>query len=166
MAVVLRPRGHWEAMDLGFALVQRWWRPLYRNWIAFSLPIFLLLNLMPLVPFWLAALILWWLKPFFDRKVGLVTPGNSSQITDGAAVLLLASRDAVERYGLEVLGRITLALELPNGTRYSSAGRLLTSAFKFDPETGLGTVIGEFPNPKHILRPGLKVSVNAYERRE
>jgi acetyl-CoA C-acetyltransferase len=47
------------------------------------------------------------LRPFFDRKVGLVTPGNSSQITDGAAVLLLASGEAVERYGLKVLGRIS-----------------------------------------------------------
>ena len=32
------------------------------------------------------------LKPFFDRKFGNVTPGNSSQITDGAAWLILASR--------------------------------------------------------------------------
>jgi acetyl-CoA C-acetyltransferase len=31
------------------------------------------------------------LKPFFDRKYGRVTPGNSSQITDGAAWLILAS---------------------------------------------------------------------------
>ncbi len=46
------------------------------------------------------------LKPFFDRKVGLVTPGNSSQVTDGAALLVLASARAVEQYGLPVLGRI------------------------------------------------------------
>jgi len=46
------------------------------------------------------------LKPFFDRRVGLVTPGNSSQITDGAALLVLASARAVEKYGLPVLGRI------------------------------------------------------------
>src|SRR6185503_14269615 len=31
------------------------------------------------------------LRPFFDRKYGSVTPGNSSQITDGAAWMLLAS---------------------------------------------------------------------------
>jgi acetyl-CoA C-acetyltransferase len=37
------------------------------------------------------------LKPFFDRKYGRVTPGNSSQITDGAAWLLLASAAAVDR---------------------------------------------------------------------
>ncbi|NHA14446.1 acetyl-CoA C-acetyltransferase [Thioalkalivibrio sp. XN279] len=46
------------------------------------------------------------LKPFFDRKVGQVTAGNSSQITDGAALLLLASEAAVKKYGLEVLGVI------------------------------------------------------------
>ena len=64
----------------------------------------------------------------------------------------------------KVLGRMTLVLELPTGTRYSHTGRLLTSAFQFNPDTGLGTVIGEFPNPAHILRPGLKVKVSGYER--
>jgi acetyl-CoA C-acetyltransferase len=44
------------------------------------------------------------LKPAFDRKYGLVTSGNSSQITDGAAMLLLASEEAVQRYELPVLG--------------------------------------------------------------
>jgi len=46
------------------------------------------------------------LRPFFDRKYGSVTPGNSSQITDGAAWLLLASEDALKKYDLKPLGRI------------------------------------------------------------
>ena len=46
------------------------------------------------------------LKPFFDRKYGNVTAGNSSQITDGAAWLLLASERAVEQHKLTPLGRI------------------------------------------------------------
>jgi acetyl-CoA C-acetyltransferase len=46
------------------------------------------------------------LKPFFDRKYGSVTPGNSSQITDGAAWLLLASDEAVRKYRLNPMGRI------------------------------------------------------------
>ena len=46
------------------------------------------------------------LKPFFDKKFGAVTPGNSSQITDGAALLLLASAKAVKEHDLPVLGRI------------------------------------------------------------
>ncbi|HEX6319089.1 MAG TPA: acetyl-CoA C-acetyltransferase [Burkholderiales bacterium] len=46
------------------------------------------------------------LRPFFDRKYGSVTPGNSSQITDGAAWLLLASEEALKKYALEPIGRI------------------------------------------------------------
>jgi acetyl-CoA C-acetyltransferase len=44
------------------------------------------------------------LKPVFDRKYGSVTSGNSSQVTDGAAMLLLASDEAVKRHELSVLG--------------------------------------------------------------
>jgi len=46
------------------------------------------------------------LKPVFDRTYGEVTAGNSAQVTDGAAMLLLASADAVSRFGLEVRARI------------------------------------------------------------
>ena len=47
------------------------------------------------------------LKPYFDRKYGMVTPANSAQITDGAAMLLLASAKAVKKYDLPVLAKIT-----------------------------------------------------------
>ena len=46
------------------------------------------------------------LKPFFDRKYGNVTAGNSSQITDGAAWLVLATKEAVKRHDLRPVGRI------------------------------------------------------------
>lgn len=46
------------------------------------------------------------LRPFFDRRYGNVTAGNSSQITDGGAWLLLATETAVKRHGLTPLGRI------------------------------------------------------------
>jgi acetyl-CoA C-acetyltransferase len=46
------------------------------------------------------------LKPVFDRTYGNVTPGNSSQITDGAAMLVIASEEVVNEYGLTPLGRI------------------------------------------------------------
>jgi acetyl-CoA C-acetyltransferase len=45
------------------------------------------------------------LKPAF-REDGVFTPGNSSQISDGAAALVLASKTAVERYGLKPLARV------------------------------------------------------------
>ncbi len=46
------------------------------------------------------------LKPVFDRDFGLVTAGNSSQVSDGAAWLVLASEETVHRYDLTVMGQI------------------------------------------------------------
>ncbi|HEC12746.1 MAG TPA: acetyl-CoA C-acetyltransferase [Acidiferrobacteraceae bacterium] len=47
------------------------------------------------------------LRPVFDRKFGSVTAGNSAQITDGMAWLILASEDAVKKHQLPTIGRIT-----------------------------------------------------------
>lgn len=46
------------------------------------------------------------LKPFFDKPFGLVTAGNSSQVTDGAAFLILGSEEAVQKYQLPILARV------------------------------------------------------------
>lgn len=46
------------------------------------------------------------LKPVFDKTYGNVTAGNSSQVTDGAAMLILASDEMVNKYGLKPLGTI------------------------------------------------------------
>ncbi|TDJ27107.1 MAG: acetyl-CoA C-acetyltransferase [Gammaproteobacteria bacterium] len=46
------------------------------------------------------------LRPAFDKPYGLVTPGNSAQITDGAAALVLASEEAVRQFKLPVMARI------------------------------------------------------------
>ena len=46
------------------------------------------------------------LSPVFDRKFGMVTAGNSAQITDGAAMLILASSQAVRKHKLPVLGTL------------------------------------------------------------
>lgn len=47
------------------------------------------------------------LKPYFDKKFGSVTAGNSSQVSDGAALLLLASKEAIRKYRLPVLAKIS-----------------------------------------------------------
>ena len=39
------------------------------------------------------------LKPFFDRKFGTVTAGNSSQITDGACALLMMTEERAKAMG-------------------------------------------------------------------
>jgi acetyl-CoA acetyltransferase family protein len=46
------------------------------------------------------------LKPYFDRKFGTVTAGNSSQITDGGAATLVMSAKAAATHGLRPLGKV------------------------------------------------------------
>ena len=46
------------------------------------------------------------LRPAFDKPFGDVTAGNSAQVTDGAAWMLLASEEAAARWDLPVLARI------------------------------------------------------------
>ena len=45
-------------------------------------------------------------RPVFDKTYGSVTAGNASQVTDGAAMLILASETAVTKYNLKPLGAI------------------------------------------------------------
>lgn len=45
------------------------------------------------------------LKPAF-KKGGSCTAGNSSQVTDGASVVLLARRSTAVRLGLPIKGRM------------------------------------------------------------
>ena len=46
------------------------------------------------------------LKPFFDRRNGTVTVGNSCPITDGAAAMLVMSEEAAAAEGYVPLGRL------------------------------------------------------------
>lgn len=46
------------------------------------------------------------LKPFFDKTTGSITAGNSCPITDGAAMVLLMSREKAESLGYKPIARI------------------------------------------------------------
>ncbi len=65
----IRPRSNWEAVDLGFAMARKWWKPIYLAWVVVTLPIFLLLCVIFYNEFWLAILVFWWMKPIFDKIV-------------------------------------------------------------------------------------------------
>jgi hypothetical protein len=71
IAIALRRRTPWEAMDLGLAMLQRWWRQAY-------LPLLVVGVAAALAGWGLAAwlgkavaalLFVWWLKPLYDRVV-------------------------------------------------------------------------------------------------
>jgi len=66
----IRLRSAWEAVDLGFVMVQQWWKSIYLPLailtFGISLPLFYLL---PSDGYFFASLIFWWLKPLYDRLV-------------------------------------------------------------------------------------------------
>ena len=69
LSIALRARTPWEATDLGIALVREYAAPIWRAWACVVLPTALLLGLMCqlLGSLSIASLLLWWLKPVFDR---------------------------------------------------------------------------------------------------
>jgi len=67
VSVEIRPRRPWEAVDLGLRMAQRWWLPLIKIWILASLPICLLLYLLPKDWVFFQLLILWLILPLFER---------------------------------------------------------------------------------------------------
>lgn len=67
LSLAVRPRTHWESVDLGFSLVRANLGAIYRPWLGIVVPVAVIVNLLCLDYLWLAALILWWLKPAYDR---------------------------------------------------------------------------------------------------
>lgn len=47
------------------------------------------------------------MKPYFDKKSGTVTVGNSCPITDGGSALLFVSEEAVKKYNLKPMAKMT-----------------------------------------------------------
>lgn len=66
----IRLRSTWEAIDMGFAMVQTWWKAVYFPLAIVTFTIATaLFFIVPGDDFWIAGLIFWWLKPLFDRIV-------------------------------------------------------------------------------------------------
>jgi hypothetical protein len=66
MTLALRPRNAWEGVDLGAAMLRAWWRPLYVTLFCVMAPIALAAHLL-LPSNFAALLVVWWLKPLYDR---------------------------------------------------------------------------------------------------
>jgi len=59
------------------------------------------------------------------------------------------------------LNRLQLELILADGTTYPQKGKFLFADRQVDPSTGAILLIGQFPNPGNILRPGQYAKVRA-----
>ncbi len=67
LALNLRPRSHWEAMDLGFALARAHGKPLFISYGLALLPFLVLSAVVATVFPFLAPAALWWFKPVWER---------------------------------------------------------------------------------------------------
>ena len=69
ITLALRRRSPWEATDLGLAMMQRWWRPVYATHAlvlgVVACPALLLGWAFDAV--WLGIVAIWWLQPVYDR---------------------------------------------------------------------------------------------------
>ena len=95
IAVELRPRSAWEAIDLGLSMLQRWWRAVLVPHAAVLLAVALAASALgawlerPLV----TLILLWWLKPLYDRVVLHVLSRAVFGEVQGARASLGAARD-------------------------------------------------------------------------
>ena len=72
MIAEVRPRNHWEAMDLGWVLARKHYPALFKAWVIMVWPVWaVILFACRAEPFWGLALI-WWLKPLAERVPLLV----------------------------------------------------------------------------------------------
>lgn len=62
-----RLRNGWQAIDLGTVLALRWYKALFISWMIPSLIVFVALTVIFYRYNWIAALVVWWLKPLWDR---------------------------------------------------------------------------------------------------
>jgi membrane fusion protein (multidrug efflux system) len=58
------------------------------------------------------------------------------------------------RLGTSVKGRTPIELILADGTIHSQIGRVTVAERAVDQATGTLTMVAEFPNPQHLVRPG------------
>lgn len=67
MGAQVRPRSHWEAIDLGFRLVRPHIRPMLSASCIVTLPLFAVVHLLLWDSTFWASLVMWWLKPLWER---------------------------------------------------------------------------------------------------
>ena len=109
IAVELRPRSTWEAMDLGLSMLQRWWRALLVPHAAVLLAAAAAASALgawfdrPLV----ALTLIWWLKPLYDRVVLHVLSRAVFGELQGTRAVLGAARDWL---GAGLVGYLLLRL--------------------------------------------------------
>ena len=126
----LRPRATYEATDLGVRLVQRNAGPVYRAWFAIVVPLMLLLLPLQTIAPWLPAVLIWWLKPLYDRLVLFVLSrsvfGEPTSVADVTAAWRICRRSP--KSSTVLFPRTRPTTTWPRKTSTSSTRKTTTTA--------------------------------------
>lgn len=117
VTIEIRPRRAWEAVDLGLLMARRWWWSMTKVWLLLTLPLFLLLNLVPQDWIWLSTVIIWWLKPLFERPLlHILSQAVFGYLPDTRSTLKAFPAQAARQWFLSLTWRrfsFTRSLDLP-----------------------------------------------------
>lgn len=74
LAIALRIRSNWEAIDLGFTLARQWFFRLWVTWLLGALPVFIIvISLLSIVNNDIFRsfifIVFWWLKPLYEQPL-------------------------------------------------------------------------------------------------
>ena len=127
LAVELRQRNGFESLDLGFAMYRAWDRALLRAWCVTYVPTALAVSLVLWEYPTIAFLVMWWLKPLFDRVLLYVY----SQAMFGAQP---SARDVLRE--LPRLARQTQLLASLTIFRFSMARSLFLPVWQLEGQRG------------------------------
>jgi hypothetical protein len=123
LAVRLRSRRGWESVDLGFALIREWWRPVYAGWLMTTVPL-------ALAGIWFLGgtglLLFWWLLPLGEVVVLFTLSRAAFGAVPSWRETLRAVPELWRRALLELLGRRlhpARILRLPVGQLEGLGGR-------------------------------------------
>ena len=101
------------------------------------------------------------LKRERQSKLARIVQLDPIRVAAEAPFDVYAARRQVTKTDEQTLKDIELTLILPNGNQYPHKGRLISGGYQFGVDTQRIEVWAEFPNPNHLLRPGLKVTLES-----
>ncbi len=116
VSAVIRPRGQWEAVDLGFAMTRKLFPRLLAAWSLTVVPLWiLLLGLSWVMPLGWVLTVIWWLKPIYDRVPLFIMSRSLFGATPTLREVLRAWPGMIFRRSLGVLFyRVPWLLVLPH----------------------------------------------------
>ncbi len=94
-----------------------------------------------------------------DTRMATITQLDPIRVAGEVPFEVFAERRAFFPTDKDTIENIELSIRLPDGTVYPHKGRYTSGGYLVSEATQALVVWADFPNPDHLLRPGLKVTV-------